>query len=74
MEIIIGSFVSLLVEAIKKRFGVTGWTTRFILLALAVVGAGVYTMLIKVGYWEVIAKVLITAGAFYAFVIRALKE
>jgi len=73
MEIIIGTLVSLLVEAIKSKFGTSGWTTRAILLGMAILGATAYTFLAKTGYWEVIAKVLVTAGAFYAFVIRAFK-
>jgi hypothetical protein len=32
--------------------------------------AGVYTVLVAVGYWETVVNVLILAGAFYAFVIQ----
>jgi len=74
MEIILGVFVSLLVEGIKKKFGAKGWASRAILLGVALVSATIYWALATTGYWEIILKVLVIAGAFYAFVIRAFEQ
>lgn len=40
------------------------------LLAISIGAAGLYCALVAVGYWETVGNVLITAGAFYAFVIQ----
>ena len=42
----------------------------FILFLVALVASVVYTSLNYFGVWESVAKVLMTAGAFYTFVIQ----
>jgi hypothetical protein len=37
---------------------------------LSLGAAGLYTALVAAGYWQTVAQVLLTAGAFYAFVIQ----
>lgn len=74
MEIIIvGSAVSLLVQALKSKFG-GGWQTLALLLVLSVASAGVYVALVEVGAWETIAQILLVAGAFYTFVIQRFEK
>jgi hypothetical protein len=65
----IGALVSLVVQALKSKFG-GGWKTLAILAIVSLVAASLYTALVAVGYWQVVASVLVTAGAFYAFVIQ----
>jgi NhaP-type Na+/H+ or K+/H+ antiporter len=74
MEIFIGAVVSLLAEAIKTKFGTSGWQSRGIVVGLALVGATAYYFLAQTGYLEAVIKVLVIAGAFYAFIIRAFKS
>jgi hypothetical protein len=40
------------------------------LLVFSVAAAGLYTVLVSVGYWETVANIIMVAGAFYAFVIQ----
>jgi hypothetical protein len=68
MELIIGAFISLVVQALKKQ-GSAFWTMAT-LVVLCLTAAGVYTALASVGYWDTVYQVLVTAGAFYAFVIQ----
>ena len=68
MELFIGALVSLIVQALKGKSGGPYWTLGA-LAVLSLGAAGVYTALVAAGYWETVCQVLVTAGAFYAFVI-----
>lgn len=74
MEYLFGVLVSVLVRILSNYFDTDGIVTAVILIALSVVGAGAYVYLLSAGYWEAIASVLITAGAFHNFVIRTLDK
>ncbi|RTE90669.1 hypothetical protein [Bradyrhizobium sp. LVM 105] len=69
MELLIGAAVSLIVQGLKQK-ATSQWQTLGILLVLSIATAGLYCTLIAVGYWETIANILVTAGAFYAFVLQ----
>jgi hypothetical protein len=69
MEILIGATVSVLMQLLKSK--VTGEYWRLALLVLLCLAAAAgYVTLVAVGYWETVAGILMTAGAFYAFVIQ----
>ena len=68
MEFILGAFVSLIVQALKKRG--SEWSTLLTLIVICLAASAIYTALVAVGYWETVYQVLLTAGAFYAFVIQ----
>lgn len=70
MELIIGAAVSLLIQWLKERMGTSEWGTLGILFLVSVLAAAVYTYLVNVGLWETVYNVLVTAGAFYAFIIQ----
>ncbi len=70
MELILGGIVSLVAQALKKWTGAKEYIALAVVLGLSLLAAVVYTILVSVGYWETVYKVLITAGAFYAFVVR----
>lgn len=70
MIYIIGIIVSLLTQWLKSAFPTQGWKTMFVLIGVSVFSAVVYTYLVSVGLWDTIVSVLVTAGAFYAFVIQ----
>ena len=74
MEYILGVVVSLLVQWLKFKFDTRGLTTKVILLLVALASAAVYTQLMKLGLWAPVAQILMTAGAFYAFVITAFEK
>jgi hypothetical protein len=69
MEIIIGAVVSCLVQFVKKYWGTSEYWTLGIVVVVSLVAAGIYTYLTAAGYWQAFAQVLITAGAFYTFII-----
>lgn len=74
MELILGAGASLLVEWAKAKLGTEGWRTMALLLIVTLVLASGYTYLVSAGYWTTVAEILITAGAFYAFIISNIKK
>lgn len=69
MELLIGAAVSLLIQWVKK-YGKNQWTTLLFLLIASLVASSLYTLLVDVGYWETVASIIMTAGAFYAFILQ----
>lgn len=70
MEYIIGVGVSLFIQWLKTKMGTTSGETLALLLFVAVASAALYTIAVSTGFWPVIRDVLITAGAFYTFIIQ----
>lgn len=70
MELIIGAAVSLFIQWLKNRTGTSEYMTLFILLLASVFASACYTFLVYAELWETVKMVLLTAGAFYAFVIQ----
>lgn len=70
MEIILGVVISGLVQWLKSKFKTGEYLTLLILAGIALLGAGLYTWLSSAGYWEVVYNLLVTAGAFYAFILK----
>jgi uncharacterized ion transporter superfamily protein YfcC len=70
MEIFVGAVVSLIVQLIKKLAGTREWVTLGLVLLFSLVGALFLNFIQSIGYLESFYKVLVTAGAFYAFIIK----
>lgn len=66
----IGIGVSILIQWLKNSYGTSGMKTVFILFLVSLAAAVGYTYLSYLGVWESVAKILMTAGAFYSFVIQ----
>jgi hypothetical protein len=69
MELILGAIVSVIAQFSKKIFGTGEWQTLGTVAVLSLVAAGVYQLLNAYDYWGSVQQILITAGAFYSFVI-----
>lgn len=61
--------MSLVVQWIKGRTG-GEYQTLAALAVLSLAAAAAYSALIAMGYWDAVYRILITAGAFYAFIIQ----
>lgn len=70
MELIIGAAVSLFIQWLKSRAGTSEYMTLFILLLASVFVSALYTLLVYADLWPTVYQVLVTAGAFYTFVIQ----
>lgn len=68
-----GVAVSLLVELIKRKFGTSDTVTMSAVILLSLGGGAAFYFLKMFGLWEAVLQVLLSAGAFYAFIIRNLK-
>lgn len=65
--------VSLIVQWLKKVFGTSRLTTITIVVILSLVGGAMYYFLTDYGLWEQAVKIMVGAGAFYAFIIKSLE-
>lgn len=65
-----GVAVSLLVQWLKKAFGTAKVGTMTIVVVLALVGGIGFQLLSHYGLWEAFIQVLVSAGAFYAFIVK----
>lgn len=70
----IGVIVSLLIQWLKTTYETPSWKTMFILVGISFAAALVYTYFSYLGMWELVAKILTSAGAFYAFIIKRFEE
>lgn len=70
MEYILGVLASLGAEYLKKRIGTDTLGTYLVVLLASFVLAAVYVFVKDTSIWPVLMQVILTAGAFYAFVIR----
>ena len=74
MILIISTVVSLFIEYLKSKTELGGFKTLAILLLVSIIAAEFYTLLVDAGLWDTVAQVLVTAGAFYAFIIRSFNQ
>lgn len=70
MEIALGAIVSLIVQFLKKRLGTDTVGTMFAVLMISFMGAAGYVLLADTDIWPTLMQIIITAGAFYAFIIK----
>ena len=69
-----GIVISLVIEALKSQFNLSGWKTGGVLVLMAMAGAVASFYLQKVGLWASFLQIATTAGAFYAFFVRNIKQ
>ena len=74
MEIILGAFVSLIVQFLKKKMGTDSIGTLFTVVMLSFVVASSYVLLVETTFWPTILQVFITAGAVYAYIIQRFEK
>lgn len=74
MEYILGVIVSIIVQGIKKNRALKGVKTLIVVLLISLVASVMYTALNYAGLWETTAQILITAGAFYAFILSRFEK
>lgn len=74
MEIILAAVVSLLTQIVKKWAGTKEYLTLAVVIALSLAVAGIYQLAVYTGYWEMVANILILAGAIYTFIIRRFEK
>jgi hypothetical protein len=67
MEIFLGVVVSTIVQFVKEK---TKIPPLAFVLGLSLVAAVAYSLLSRYGLWESFYQILVTAGAFYALIIR----
>lgn len=74
MVYFLGVIVSALVQWLKSVMKTSGYMTMLLLAVVALVASAGYTLLVHVGLWETVATVLLTAGSFYAFIIKTYED
>lgn len=71
---ILGAGVALFVQWTKKVLGTSEYVTLGMALGLSLSAAITYTLLVNADMWETVKSVLLTAGAFYTFVIARFEK
>lgn len=74
MEFLTGVIVSLVIQGLKKWWGLDKFGTYIALAVLSLAGAYAYIWLASAGYWESVVQTLIVAGAVHNFVLRRFEE
>lgn len=69
-----GILVSLLVTFIKSKVKTGAFGSMLIVAGISMAGSLAYTALVHFGYWEAFLKIVITAGAFYAYITKNVKD
>ena len=70
MDYILGVAVSLVVEAIKRKGGLSSIGSMITLLVISILGGGAYVYLQSTGSWQTIVQVLVAASAFHNLVLK----
>ena len=65
-----GVGISILVTTLKKLFKADKQQTMSMVVILSLAGGLAYYFLGKFGLWESFLQVLVSAGAFYAFILK----
>ena len=69
-----GVIVSLLVQFIKTKFRLNVAGTMIFVAVLSLVGGFAYKAMLAYGLWEAFIGVLTASGAFYAFILKNVKD
>lgn len=69
-----GVAVSLIIEVLKQRFSLSGQSTMLAAAGVASAAAIGYFYLLKFGLLESFMQIATVAGAFYAFIIKNIKD
>lgn len=69
-----GVLVSLVVEFTKKKLNLNTAGVMIFVAVLSLVGGVAYKLLLAYGMWDAFIGVIASAGAFYAFIIKNVKE
>lgn len=69
-----GIVVSLLIEFVKNKLKLSAFGVMAFVVGLSLLGGLAYQALLAYGYWEAFIGVVASAGAFYAFIIKNLKD
>lgn len=70
MEIIIGAGISLLMQLVKGQMRLGEYGTLIVLFIVSITCAAIYQALIHTGFWDITYEILVTAGAFYTFIVQ----
>lgn len=69
-----GIVVSLLVEAVKTKWRLNAFGIMVFVAVLSLLGGLAYQAMLHYGLWEAFIGVVASAGAFYAFIIKNVKD
>jgi len=77
MEIVLilgGAFVSLIMELVKKYFGMSRIATLVVVLLLSLIGGVGFWLLKQYNLWESFLQIVSSAALVYAFIVKNIEE
>lgn len=69
-----GVLVSLLVEFVKTKLKLSVFGVMVFVAVLSLIGGFAYQAMLAYGLWEAFIGVVVSAGAFYAFILKNVKD
>ena len=70
----LGIAVSLIVQVIKKYFGINGLSTYVALAVISLIGSAIFVYVQHLPFLPIIVQVIIIAAAFHNLLIRQLQN
>lgn len=67
---VVGAALSVVIQAIKNRFGTESGETKALTIFLALIVGAAYVAIRSTSYFETVILVLSSASAVYAFLMR----
>lgn len=67
---VVGAFLSIVVQIIKDKFGTKGNTTKLLTIALSLLVGGAFVWVKDTPYFETVVIVLTTASTLYALFLN----
>lgn len=72
--VFLGIIVSLIITVIKNKYKIGTSGSMALVVVMALVSSVGYVAISHFGYWEIFWKIITIAGAFYAYVIKNIKD
>ncbi len=69
-----GVLVSLLVQAVKTKWKLNAFGIMVFVAVLSLIGGFAYKAMLAYGLWEAFIGVVVSAGAFYAFILKNIQD
>lgn len=69
-----GVIISLVVELAKSKLKLNSAGVMLFVAILSLLGGVAYKVLLAYGLWQAFVGVLVASGAFYAFIIKNVKD
>jgi len=69
-----GVVVSIIIQLVKTKLKLNAGGVMLFVVIFSLIGGAVYKALLTYGLWESFLSIIVSAGAFYSFIIKNIKD